>query len=103
MSINVTAVNDAPSGAPRVMGSATEDATLAVDTSSIADVDGLGAFSYRWQRDGVAIAGATGSTFTLGDAEVGSSISVVVSYTDGSGTAESLTSAAVGLIVNAQF
>ncbi len=93
-------VNDAPSGAPVVTGTATEDQTLAADTSSIADGDGLSAFAYQWQRDGVAIAGATGSTFTLGDIDVGASIRVVVSYTDGNGTAESLTSAAVGPIAN---
>ncbi len=96
----VANVNDAPSGAPVVTGTATEDQTLTADTSSIADADGLGAFSYQWQRDGVDIGGATGSTYTLGDADVGTSISVVVSYTDGNGTAESLTSAAVGPVAN---
>ncbi len=40
------------------------------------------------------------ATYTLGDADVGASISVVVSYTDGNGTAESLTSAAVGPVAN---
>ena len=46
------------------------------DTSSIADADGLGAFSYQWVRstDGGTtwsnIAGATASTYTLGDADV---------------------------------
>ncbi len=96
----VANVNDAPSGAPSITGTATEDQTLSADTSSIADADGLGAFSYQWQRDGVAIGGATASTYTLGDADVGASISVVVSYTDGNGTAESLTSAAVGPVAN---
>ena len=93
-------VNDAPSGTPVVTGTATEDQTLAADTSAIADTDGLGSFSYQWQRNGVAIGGATGSTYTLGDADVGASIRVVVSYTDSNGTAESLTSAAVGPVAN---
>ncbi len=96
----VANVNDAPSGAPSITGTATEDQTLSADTSSIADADGLGAFSYQWQRDGVAIGGATASTYTLGDADVGASIRVVVSYTDGNGTTESLTSAAVGPVAN---
>ena len=58
---------------------ATEDQTLTADTSSIADADGLGAFSYQWARstDGgatwVSIGGATASTYTLGDADVGQS------------------------------
>ncbi len=93
-------VNDAPSGAPVVSGAATEDQTLSADTSTIADADGLGAFSFQWQRNGVNVAGATASTYTLGDADVGTTIRVVVSYTDGNGTAESLTSAALGPVAN---
>ena len=40
------------------------------------------------------------ATYTLGDADVGATIRVVVSYTDAKGTAESLTSVAVGPIAN---
>ena len=36
----------------------------------------------------LAIGGATASTYTLGDADVGAQISVQVSYIDGGGTAE---------------
>ena len=72
-------------GVPTITGTVTEDQTLTADTSGIADADGLGAFSYQWLRDGVAIAGATGATYTLGDADVGAQISVQVSYTDGAG------------------
>ncbi len=93
-------VNDAPTGAPVITGTVTEDQTLTADTSSIADIDGLGAFSYQWKRDGVAIAGATASTYTLGDADVGRAITVTLSYTDAHGTAESLTSAATALVAN---
>ena len=53
-------VNDAPSGAPTITGTATEDQTLTRRHLGIADADGLGAFSYQWLRDGVAIGGATG-------------------------------------------
>ena len=80
---------------PAITGTPTEDQTLTADTSGISDGDGLGAFSYQWMRDGVDIGGATGSTYVLGDADVGTAISVKVSYTDGNGTAEGpLTSAA---------
>ena len=54
------------SGVPTISGTATEDQTLTADTSGISDADGLGAFSYQWLRDGVAIGGATASTYTLG-------------------------------------
>jgi hypothetical protein len=96
----ITNVNDAPVGMPTITGTPTEDQVLTADTSGISDADGLGTFSYQWLRDGVAIGGATASTYTLGDADVGTIVTVEVSYTDGNGTGESLTSAGVGPIVN---
>jgi hypothetical protein len=96
----VTNVNDAPVGVPTITGTVTEDQTLTADTSGISDADGLGAFSYQWLRDGAAIGGATASTYTLGDADVGSQVSVQVSYTDGQGTNESLTSAQTAAVAN---
>ena len=59
-------VNNAPTGLPVIAGNAVEDGVLSVDTSAIADADGLGAFGYQWLRDGAAIAGATGSELLLG-------------------------------------
>ena len=93
-------VNDAPTGLPTISGTPTEDQTLTAINGSIADEDGLGVFAHEWLRDGTAIAGATASTYTLSDADVGAQISVRVYYTDGFGTAESLTSAAVGTVAN---
>ena len=78
----VANVNDAPTGTVTISGTATEDQVLTA-SNTLADADGLGTISYQWQRDGVDIAGATGSTYTLGDADVGAQISVVASYTDG--------------------
>jgi hypothetical protein len=84
----VANMNNAPVGLPTITGTVQEDQVLAADTSGISDADGLGAFSYQWLRDGVDIGGATASTYTLGDADVGSQISAQVSYLDGNGTAE---------------
>ena len=81
----VANVNDAPTGTVTISGTATEDQVLTA-SNTLADADGLGAISYQWQRDGVNIAGATGATYTLGDADVGHAINVVASYTDGHGT-----------------
>jgi hypothetical protein len=50
-------------------------------------------------RDNVAISGATSSTYTLVDADIGSKISVTASYTDAQGTAESVSSAQTGTII----
>ena len=49
----------------------------------------------------LAITGATASTYTLGDADVGTAITVSVAYTDGNGTSEGpLTSSATAPVVN---
>ena len=43
-------VNDKPTGAPRLTGEAREEGALVVDTSLIADEDGVGTYSVIWQR-----------------------------------------------------
>ena len=103
-SANTTSVintNDAPIGVPTVTGTLSQDREISVDTSSVSDADGLGDFSYQWNRDGVAIAGANGDTYTLNELDVGSAISVTVSYTDGFGAAESVESAETSAITKA--
>ncbi|MYF28971.1 MAG: hypothetical protein F4169_08920, partial [Gammaproteobacteria bacterium] len=98
--LSVPANHDA-TGAPVVSATARDvGAELGVDTSAVADADGLGAFAYEWLRvgaDGVtgetAIAGATAATYTLGAADVGKRVRVRVRFTDGLGTAEARTSA----------
>ncbi|TXI16750.1 MAG: hypothetical protein E6Q62_10795, partial [Nitrosomonas sp.] len=56
-SFAVTPANDPPTGAVTIDGQAQENATLTANTGTIADNDGLGAFSYQWLRDSVAISG----------------------------------------------
>jgi hypothetical protein len=64
---------------------------------ALSDADGLGSFSYQWQAEveGVwtDIDGATSDTFTPDATQVGSALRVIVSYTDGGGTNESVISA----------
>ncbi|GAA4950005.1 hypothetical protein GCM10025791_32860 [Halioxenophilus aromaticivorans] len=98
--VEVANINDAPTGSVNIAGSAKEDKTLTAITSSIADGDGLGDFNYQWLRNGTAITGAQAETYTLGDDDVGSTISVRVSYTDNNGTLEQITSSAKGPINN---
>ncbi|WP_210212153.1 hypothetical protein [Mesorhizobium sp. M8A.F.Ca.ET.057.01.1.1] len=103
--INVGASNHAPTGAVSVAGTATEDEVLSA-SNTLADADGLGTISYHWQRDSgdgsgfVNIGGATNTTYTLGDADVGARVRVVAGYTDGHGMAESVVSAATAAIAN---
>ena len=95
-----TAVNSAATGAPTISGTVQVGETLTADTSGIEDADGLdnAAFTYRWLADNAAIAGATGSTYTLADADEGKAITVQVSFTDDAGNDETLTSAATDAV-----
>ena len=87
-------------GAPAITGTAQVGETLTADTSGIADADGLtnAAFSYQWLADATAIQGATGSTYTLADADAGKAIKVRASFTDDAGNSEALTSAATAAV-----
>jgi hypothetical protein len=96
--VNFTNINDPHTGAVVIAGDATEDQVLVADASAIADVDGLGSFGYQWHRNGVAVGGATGSTYALGGADVGFAMTVTVSYTDNQGFSETATSAATGAV-----
>ncbi|MDO6420578.1 DUF4347 domain-containing protein [Amphritea sp. 2_MG-2023] len=90
--------NADPEGGVSINGAAVEDQTLMADVSALSDDDGLGAFSYQWQRDGVAVAGATGNQYQLDDADVGAVINVVVSYMDGGDTHEVVISTATEVV-----
>jgi hypothetical protein len=94
----VVGINDPPSGAPVITGTPTQGEVLIANTASISDPDGLGPFSYQWKRGGANISGATSSVYLLVIADVGATITVTVSWTDGQGFSESLTSAGVGPI-----
>ena len=99
----IAPVNDPHTGGASITGAATEDQVLTA-VSTLADVDGLGTLHYDWQRNAgsgfASIGAADQSTYTLGDADVGATVQVVVSYTDGQGFAETATSAATAAIAN---
>ena len=102
VTINLNDVNDAPTGSVTVARAATEGTTLSV-SDTLADEDGLGTITYHWQRDtgsGFVDIGVTGASYTLTQADVGSLISVVASYTDGQGNPEQVTSAATATVTN---
>ena len=80
-----------------IIGTATQGQTL---TLSLENFGGLGAISYQWMAGGTHIDGATSSTYTLTQAEVGKVITVQASYTDGYGSPESTISAATTVVAN---
>ena len=88
--------NTAAAGEPTISGTPQVEQTLTADTSAISDEDGLGnvSYQYQWLADDAEIAGATGSTYILADADEGKTIRVRVTFNDDASNAESLTSMA---------
>ncbi|MDO9208248.1 MAG: hypothetical protein Q7T91_08330, partial [Sulfuricurvum sp.] len=95
---SVTNVNDAATGSVTVTGTATQGQTLTA-SNNIADSDGLGVITYHWLRDGVDT-GSTGTTYVLVEADVGTAVSALATYTDGNGTVENVTSVATASVAN---
>jgi TusA-related sulfurtransferase len=97
--VAVTNVNDSPTGSVAISGTPTQGQTLTA-TNTLADLDGLGVVSYKWLSGGAEIAGATTSTLTLTQAQVGKVVTVKASYTDAGNTLESVISNATSVIAN---
>ena len=109
--LRVTNVNDPPTGTlsilvndklPNAQKAAQKD-TLTVN-NTLEDVDGIGIdkdgkelFKYQWLRDGAAIAGETGETHILTQADVNKIISVKASYIDLQGKKEDVISAGLSI------
>ena len=93
-------VNTPAAGGPAIIGTPRVAESLAADTAGITDGNGLGnaAFSYQWIRtDGTRdsrIRGATDPIYTLTWDDEGKTVKVRVTFTDGVGNREFLTSAA---------
>ncbi len=96
--ITVADVNDEATGGISISGEAKQGETLRVE-STIEDADGLGEFTYQWMRNGVLITGATLSEYMLTDADIGATITVVVTYVDGNGNTETFTSGATSPVI----
>ncbi|NDW45565.1 calcium-binding protein [Ruegeria sp. PrR005] len=94
--------NYAPSGTVVISGIAQQGETLTADASSVTDADGIDAstVAYQWLRDGVAISGATGTSYTLTQDDVGAAITYAYSFTDDFGNPEQVTSAATAAVAN---
>ena len=82
-----------------------EDEPLIADLTSIIDKDGIGEVNVVWKlsNDGSSyrtIPGATNQSFTPRQEHVGKTLRVVLTYLDGQGNLETLTSAATTPVVN---
>ena len=95
----ITNVNDLPTGVVSITGAAAQGQTLTA-ANTLADADGLGAITYQWQENGTDIFGATAASLVLAAAQLGKTITVRASYTDGFGTPESVTSGPTPVVVS---
>ena len=96
--------NTAATGAPTITGTAQVGETLTASTTGIADANGLTSptYTYQWIRvdgtDEADIASANSSTYTLVDADLGTTLKVRVTFADDLGHTETLTSAATATV-----
>ena len=96
--------NTAATGAPTITGTAQVGETLTASTTGIADANGLTSptYTYQWIRvdgtDEADIASANSSTYTLIDADLGTTLKVKVTFADDLGHTETLTSAATATV-----
>ena len=99
---SVTAAPPVNTSAPTISGTAEDGETLSADPGTWSGTPAIG-FDYQWRRCNAAgagcadIAGATAQTYTAGPADVDATLRVVVSASNGGGSA-SATSAATGAV-----
>ena len=96
-----TPINTPATGQPTIIGSTSVGSTLTASTSGISDANGIGnaTFTYQWLHSDTPISGATGSIYTVANADEGHTIKVRVTFTDDDGFSESLTSAGLDIPV----
>jgi hypothetical protein len=99
--------NDLPQGFPIISGSSVEDNTIKIDVSGISDEDGVGQFTYQWERSSDAARWTPYQTnssnpalLRLNQPEVGFAYRAIVSYVDGFGTTETLVTPATNMVQN---
>ncbi|MBO9193450.1 VCBS domain-containing protein [Rhizobium sp. 16-449-1b] len=106
ITVNVTAVDDGL--ASLTLANSTHPNAAAPTVGDVLtaklgnDPDGAtSGVTYHWLKDGAAIAGATSSTYTLTNADVGKQISVYVTYTDGQNFPSTTDTVQAGTVVSA--
>jgi hypothetical protein len=76
-------VSPEPTAGPAITGTLTVGSTLTVSNGTWSG--GATSYSYQWLRDGVAVSGATASTYVLVSGDSGKMIGCAVTATDANG------------------
>ncbi len=93
-------INNATGGSADIQGVPVEGETLTA-INNLVDPDGTVEITgYQWLADGLAIDGATQQSLLLGQAQVGTGVSVVLTYTDGTFAGQTYTTIATPPVVN---
>ena len=100
--------NSPATGMPTIGGTPQVGQPLTADVSHIMDTDGLpSSFTYVWRSvdssNNERLVGANSNTYSPTSTDVGRTIKVEVSFTDGGGYSETVTSDAVGPVVAAEL
>lgn len=82
----------ANSSPPSVSGSAVQGQALSAQAGSWTGSEPM-RYAYQWQREGVSVGGATASSYTLGAADVGHTIDVLVTASNSAGSASAASAA----------
>ncbi len=88
--------NNLPTGTLSINDTTPEQNQLLTASNALADADGLGTISYTWKTGSTVL--GTGNTYTVTANELGKSIQVTASYTDGLGNSESVSSNPTALV-----
>lgn len=98
--VTVIDVDDSHTGGVTIGGTAEEDQTLSA-THDLADPDGdIVIVGYQWKAGGANIAGATTDSLVLTQNEVGQTITVDLTFNDGTFADQTVTSTATSAVAN---
>ena len=90
-------VNDLPTGSVVIFGITAKNNILTV-SNTLADKDGLGVITYQW-KTGKTVLG-TGEIYILKQSDIGKTISVTATYTDGYNKVESVSSKSTSQVID---
>ena len=96
---SLVATNNLPTGTVSIDDTTPQQGQTLNVIQTLQDSDGLGTLSYVWFAGTTQV--GNGASYAVSSSDVGKTISVTASYTDGNGTPESMTSATTAAVIKA--